>query len=167
MTGANPAGRSAVLHHETVRPEWIDYNGHMNLTYYVLVFDHATDVLLDTLGIGLNYAGRDRFSMFVVEAHTRYEREVHVGDPLRVETFLIDADTKRLHFGHAMYHATAGWRSATQELMSLHIDLAARCAAPFPVDRMKVIEDALLSRPPTPDWVGRRISMPLGTGVRA
>ncbi|HKM61110.1 MAG TPA: thioesterase family protein [Acidisphaera sp.] len=164
---ADPARRAAVLHYETVRPEWIDYNGHMNLAYYVLVFDHATDVLFDTLGIGAHYVGQGHCSMFAVETHTLYEREVHVGDPLRVEAFLIDADAKRLHFAHAMHHATEGWRAATQELMSLHVDMTARRTAPFPIDRMAAIDEALLARPPVPDWVGRRIAMPLGSGVRA
>jgi acyl-CoA thioester hydrolase len=167
MTATNAAGRAAVLHYETVRPEWIDYNGHMNLAYYVLVFDHATDVLLDTLGIGSQYAQLGRYSTFAVEAHTRYEREVHVGDPLRVESFLIDADAKRLHFGHAMHHATDGWLSATQELMALHVNMTERRTTPFPIDRMAAIDEALLTRPPTPDWVGRRIAMPQGSGIRA
>ena len=81
-----------IEHEETVRPEWIDYNGHMNFAYYVLVFDHATDVLFDALGIGSDYCRERTNSNFVLETHTLYEREVGGGDRLRVRCRLLDAD---------------------------------------------------------------------------
>ena len=69
---------------ETVRPEWIDYNGHMNVAYYLLVFDHASDALIDQLDLGIDYRNRENCSMFAVETHITYEREVLEGDGLAV-----------------------------------------------------------------------------------
>src|SRR5579872_1608096 len=106
-----------------VLPEWIDSNGHMNLAYYVVVFDQATDRLYDALGIGNAYRAATGNSCFTAETHTLYEREVLVGEKLRVGTFLLGADAKRLHYFHEMFHVASGARAAAQELMALHIDM--------------------------------------------
>ena len=150
-------------HEETVRPEWIDYNGHMNLAYYVVVFDHATDVLFDMLGVGNAYRDARNCSNFVLETHTLYEREVAEGDRLRVVSHLVAADAKRLHFFHEMFRADEDRRAAAQELLSIHVDLASRRSAPFPDDRATVIEAMLRARAgmPLPEGVGRRIAMPV------
>ena len=150
-------------HEETVRPEWIDYNGHMNLAYYVVVFDHATDVLFDMLGVGNAYRDARNCSNFVLETHTLYEREVAEGDRLRVVSHLVAADAKRLHFFHEMFRAGEDRRAAAQELLSIHVDLASRRSAPFPDDRATVIEAMLRARAgmPLPEGVGRRIVMPV------
>src|SRR6185312_10752973 len=103
---------------------WIDYNGHMNVAYYMLMFDRATDVLFDRLGLGAAYRQRTSHTLFVLEAHITYEREVKEGDMLRIATQLIDADAKRLHLFHTMYHEAEGYRAATNELLTLHVDLA-------------------------------------------
>jgi acyl-CoA thioester hydrolase len=149
-------------HEETVRPEWIDHNGHLNLAYYVVVFDHATDVLFDTLGVGLAYRRERNCSNFILETHTLYEREAAEGDGLRVVSHLVAADAKRLHFFHEMFHAGDGFRAAAQELISVHVDLASRRSAPFPPDREAVIRAMLRARAgmAAPDGVGRRIAMP-------
>ena len=145
------------LHRETVRPEWIDYNGHMNLAYYLLAFDHATDRLYDHLRVGEAYLATANCSVFILEAHVTYEREVHDGDPLRFTTQLLGYDAKRLHFFHAMYHADAGFLAATNELLALHVDLSERRAAPFPepVARRLAALHAAHRRLPTPVQVGR------------
>ena len=150
-----------IEHEDTVRPEWVDYNGHMNLAYYVLIFDHATDALFDALDIGRSYCLERGKSNFVLETHTIYEREVGAGDPLRVRCRLLAADAKRLHFFHEMFHASEGFRSATQELVSLHVDLADRRAAPFPPDRAEAIAALLATQAtlPVPDSVGRRVAL--------
>jgi acyl-CoA thioester hydrolase len=148
-------------HAETVRPEWIDYNGHMNVAYYVLVFDHATDALFDALGFDAAYRAATGFSLFAVESHVLYQREVGLGMPVRVESRVLGVDGKRFHFGHEMFHGTEGWRAATIELMALHIDLAARRATPFPAERRQAIEVAAAAhaRLPAADWVGRRVAL--------
>jgi acyl-CoA thioester hydrolase len=146
------------VHTETVRPEWIDYNGHMNVAYYVLVFDHATDALFDALGLGADYRHETELSLFAVESHILYTRELALGDPVRVESRILGVDGKRLHFGHEMLH---GWRAATIELMAVHVDLATRRTAPFPADRLAAIEQAAAAHAALPavDWVGRKIAL--------
>lgn len=116
----------------SVSPDWIDYNGHMNVGYYGVAFDKATDALLDHLGLGEEYRNQFNASMFIVEAHMTYDREVSEGDLLRFETRVLDADDKRLHMFHTMYHESEGYLAATNELMGLHVDLTRRRSAPFP-----------------------------------
>ena len=154
-----------VVHEATVLPEWIDYNGHMNLAYYVVVFDQATDVLYDRLGIWLPYREATGNSCFTVETHTIYEQEVNVDDRLRVHTRLLGADAKRLHYFHEMFHIEGGYRAAVQELMALHVDLSTRRTAPFPPDRAAAILAALASSAalPMPKEAGQRIAMPVRT----
>lgn len=86
------------LHEESVRPEWIDRNGHMNLAYYIVIFDHATDALFDVLGIGEAYTQTTNNSLFVVETHTLYQRELREGERVQVRSLVLGADAKRLHF---------------------------------------------------------------------
>ena len=152
-----------VIHEATVLPEWIDYNGHMNLAYYVVVFDQATDALYDRLGIWLPYRQATGNSCFTVETHTIYEQEVKLGDRVRVHTQLLGADAKRLHYFHEMFHVGEGSRAAVQELMALHVDLSVRRTTPFPPDRQTVIDAALAGCDalPRPKEAGRRISMPV------
>ena len=152
-----------VIHEATVLPEWIDYNGHMNLAYYVVVFDQATDALYDRLGIWLPYRQATGNSCFTVETHTIYEQEVKLGDRVRVHTHLLGADAKRLHYFHEMFHVGEGYRAAVQELMALHVDLSVRRTTPFPPDRQTVIDAALAGCDalPRPKEAGRRISMPV------
>jgi acyl-CoA thioester hydrolase len=146
---------------DSVRPEWIDSNGHMNLAYYVVVFDLGTDLLYDALGIGNAYREATGNSCFTAETHTLYEQEVKAGEPLRVATTLLGADAKRLHYFHEMFHGVEGHRVAAQELLALHIDMRVRRVAPFPKDRVAVIGAALRMREgqPQPKGVGRRIAL--------
>jgi acyl-CoA thioester hydrolase len=145
-----------------VLPEWIDANGHMNLAYYIVLFDQATDVLYDVLGLGQAYRNATPYSTFTAETHTLYERELRVGERVRVVAHLLGADTKRMHYFHEMFHADGGHRVAAQELIALHIDMRVRRVAPFPPDRQAVLADALRARSgkPPPEGVGRRITMP-------
>lgn len=115
-----------------VKPDWIDYNGHMNVAYYVLVFDLATDGLFAMLDIGADYVQRTNKSAFVLETHVQYIQEVVEGAPLKVTGQVLDADDKRIHLYSEMFHADDGFLAATSELMLLHVDLGARGAAPFP-----------------------------------
>jgi acyl-CoA thioester hydrolase len=146
-----------------VLPEWIDVNGHMNMAYYVVLFDQATDLMYDTLGIGQAYREATGNSTFTAETHTRYEREVHVGERVRVTLHLLDVDPKRLHYFLEMFHAEGGHRVATQELLGLHIDLSVRRVAPMPpalYSGIQAVARAYASKP-VPRGVGRRISMPV------
>ena len=95
-----------------VRPEWIDANGHMNLAYYVVLFDSATDAIFETLGIGWNYRHATSNGTFAVETHTLYERELLQGEVVRVCTLVLGHDAKRLHLAHEMRRAVDGRRAA-------------------------------------------------------
>ncbi|WP_428493003.1 thioesterase family protein [Rhodopila sp.] len=154
--------RPIIEHHDQVRPEWIDSNNHMNLAYYVVVFDYATDALYRTLEIGDAYRQASGNSCFTAETHTLYEREVHLDDRLLVRTWLLGADTKRIHYLHEMFHAESGDRSAVQELMALHIDMAVRRVRPFPSDQYAALRRAVSEYAPAtpPNGAGRRIALP-------
>ena len=128
-----------VLHRETVRSEWIDYNGHMNVAYYVMAFDHATDTLFDTLGIGAAYCRRENRSVFAVEQHIAYKRELTDGQRLVVSSHLIGFDDKRLHFFQRMAPEGGGYLAATMESLGVHVDMAARRAAPFPAEAREAL----------------------------
>ena len=114
-----------------VLPEWIDANGHMNLAYYVVLFDYATDALFEAIGIGRGYKDATNHGTFVVETHNLYERELLVGERVRVSTQILGADSKRLYLAHEMFSLAGEQSAATQELMYLHIDLSARRVVPW------------------------------------
>ena len=116
----------------TVEPAWIDYNGHLNMAYYNVLFDRAVDEAMELLGCGADYVSSRRQSCFTAEVHVRYLRELHAGDPVRVTFQLLDYDAKRMHYFEQLFHASEGWVSATSENMSLHVDMAAGKTAPFP-----------------------------------
>src|SRR5262245_46260959 len=146
---------------DTVRPEWIDHNGHMNMGYYLVVFDFATDEFFRWVGLGAEHRRDHAVTTFCLEAHVTYHREVREGDPLRFTTQLLGHDAKRLHYIHAMYHATDSYLAATNELMSLHVALDTRRGAPMSADvrsRLATIQAAhdVLPRPPQ---VGRTIGL--------
>lgn len=139
MTEQAPFPFAMRLFETAVRPEWIDYNGHMNVAYYLLAFDQATDALLDCLSLGRNYADHEGHSVFVVEAHLTYARELTEGDRLAFTSWLVGVDDKRLHLIHEMRQAEDGFLAATAELMLIHVDLSQRRAVPFPADRLAAI----------------------------
>jgi acyl-CoA thioester hydrolase len=144
-----------------VEPGWIDYNGHLNMAYYNVLFDRAMDEVFDLLGCGAAYTREKRHSCFVAEVHVRYMRELHAGDPVRVTVQLLGFDTKRMHYFEQLFHAEQGWLSATSENMALHVDMTAKKTAVFPTEiaanlaRMKAAQAGL----PLPQGAGRRIGM--------
>lgn len=145
-----------------IEPEWIDYNGHLNMAYYNVIMDRSIDELFAAMGMGPDYLKTRNCSTMTAECHVRYLREVHLGDPVQVASYVIAADDKRLHTFEEMRHATEGWLSATSENMTLHIDMNARKTAPFPPDiaaRIRAVAQAH-SAVPRPDGVGRSIGMP-------
>jgi acyl-CoA thioester hydrolase len=145
-----------------IEPQWIDYNGHLNMAYYNVMFDRAIDELWLKLGIGPGYMKERQGSTFTAECHVRYLREIHLGDPVQVSILLVAADEKRLHTFEQLRHAGEGWLSATSENMSVHIDMAARRTAPFPPDVRARIEAVVNAhaRVPRPEGIGRKIAMP-------
>jgi acyl-CoA thioester hydrolase len=145
-----------------IEPQWIDYNSHLNMAYYNVMFDRAIDELWLQLGIGPGYMKERRGSTFTAECHVRYLREIHLGDPVQVSVLLLGADEKRLHTFEQLRHATEGWLSATSENMSVHIDMDARKTAAFPSDiraRIAAVVDAHAAVP-RPEGIGRKVAMP-------
>ncbi len=114
-----------------VEPSWIDYNGHLNMAYYNVLFDRAVDEVFELLGCGVDYV-KTGFSTFTAEVHVRYLRELHEGDPVRVTFQLLDYDAKRMHYFEQLFHAEEGWVSATSENMSLHVDMGAKKVVAVP-----------------------------------
>jgi acyl-CoA thioester hydrolase len=142
--------------------EWIDINGHMNLAYYTVLFDYATDLLFETIGIGQSYKRSTNHGTFVVETHNLYQRELLVGERVRVVSQILGADDKRLHLAHEMFRIADETRAAAQELMFLSIDLGVRRVAPFLGEAQMQVAAAAAAHAclPRPNWVGRQISLP-------
>ena len=126
-----PHAAPLVLHRATVLPEWVDYNGHMNEAYYVLVFGHATDAFYDYIGLDDATRRASARSVYTLEAHINYLNEAHRGDRLSIATQLLAHDAKRLHLHHAMRRETDDSLLATIELMLLHVDMSGPRAAAF------------------------------------
>src|SRR6516165_759297 len=122
-----------------VEPGWIDYNGHLNMAYYNVLFDRAVDEVYELLGIGAEYLQDHKHSTFTAEVHVRYVRELRENDPVRVTFQLLDFDAKRFHYFEQLFHATEGWVSATSENMTLHVDMTAKKVAPFPTKIMHTL----------------------------
>jgi acyl-CoA thioester hydrolase len=116
-----------------VRPEWVDHYGHMNLAYYLVVFDLATDALWPSLNLGETFRARG-LGTFAVESWQGYVREVVLDMPLSAESAVLAYDSKRLLVRHRLNHAEEGWLSAENEVLYLCVDLKARRAASWPED---------------------------------
>jgi acyl-CoA thioester hydrolase len=146
---------------DRVRSEWTDHNGHMNVGYYLVVFDYATDEFLSWVGLDERHRRVQRVTTFCLEAHVVYHREVRSGDPLRFTTLLLGHDSKRIHYFHAMYHAGEGYLAATNELMSLHVSEPTRRGGPMTaevLERLAQIQKAHATLP-RPPQVGRTIGL--------
>jgi len=145
-----------------VEPQWIDYNGHLNMAYYNVLFDRAVDETYELLGIGADYVAERRQSIFTAEVHVRYLRELHADDPVRVTFQLLHYDAKRLHYFEQLFHAEEGWVSATSENLSLHVDLTTKKTATFPKQITARLAEMKTSHAllPVPEAAGRKIGMP-------
>ncbi len=160
MTGLN---RSSLM---TVKPEWIDFNGHLNMAYYNVLFDEAVDELYPLIGFGPDYQ-KQGCTTYVAEFHVCYLRELHAGDQVYVDFRLIDHDAKRFHSYQELYHAD-GWLAATAEGLTLHVDQSGPRVAPMPeniLGQLGKLHDAQ-KHLPLPERVGRKIGIkkPSATG---
>ncbi len=126
---------------ETVKKEWTDYNGHMNLAFYVHIFDKAAEVLLQKFNIGGDSAKKDKKSTFVVETHTAYDQEVKLGEEVEVHLSYLDHDKKRIHYRASMFHKEKKYLAATTEVISLYMDLNQRKVAELEPEKIKIIDD--------------------------
>jgi acyl-CoA thioester hydrolase len=147
--------RSAV----TVLSEWLDYNEHMNVAYYLVAFEQGIEDLKNAYGLDAAYRAANQRSTVALEAHLTYQNEANEGEQLRVETRILDTDGKRLHLAQALYRDDV--LVSTQEVLSISFDLAARRTCPFEpalLSRIKTLI-AAQSTLPRPGWIGRAISL--------
>ncbi|WP_125911792.1 thioesterase family protein [Kiloniella majae] len=142
-----------------VPSEWLDYNGHMNVAYYMHVFCDATDAFLEFFGVTENYRQQTNCSTFVVENHVNYMKELHLGSNMRVETKLLGYDRKKMSYHHSLYNIDENYLAATSEWISLHVDLKRRISCEMPnalIDNLKDIYEGQEGLP-LPVNVGRSI----------
>ncbi|RBI75220.1 thioesterase [Roseovarius sp. TE539] len=143
-----------------IEPAWIDYNDHLNMGYYTVLFDRAADEAFAKFGFGPDYRTRTGHTTFSAEFHVRYLRELKIGDRVRSSFWLIDHDEKRFHSFQELYHED-GWMAATGEGLTLHVDLSGPRVAPMPpevLDRVARMAGEHAGQP-APDGVGRRIGI--------
>ena len=144
-----------------VVPEWIDYNGHMNMAFYTALFDRSSEEFYELIGIGESYAKTRGCTSYTGEVKIRYLRELHLGQKVRVQSWLLDHDTKRFHTWQEI-HAEEGFVAATAETLALHIDMSGPKVAPFPDDVAAGL-DAFAAKHglrQMPEGAGRAIGIP-------
>jgi carnitine 3-dehydrogenase len=153
--------RPLSLHRTSVRPEWVDYNGHMTESRYLQVFGDASDALFRYVGVDDAYHEKG-FSYYTVESHIMNIREVAANEPLYVSTQVLGVDDKRLHFFHTMRHGRTDDELATAEQMVVHVDMNAGKACPADADVLRKLKAVLTghSRIAPPARAGRSIGMP-------
>ncbi len=146
----------------TVLPEWIDYNGHLNMAYYSVLMDQCADQVYPRLGFGPDYRDATGCTTYIAEFHICYVRELHEGDRV-VSTFqLLDYDAKRFHVFQELWHED-GWLAATGEALTLHVDQSGETpkVAPLPqpiLDKMAAMKEAQKDMP-VPERAGRKIGI--------
>jgi len=150
-----------MAHRGQVRPEWADDNKHMNLAYYLVMFDAASDAIFEVLNIGQDYRHREDRTAFAAETHLVYEREMNVGDWARIATTIIDVDDKRLHLAHEMTREGESERACLQEILFINVNLTTRRAAPWSEAIMSGLLAArdVHAKIPRPEKLGRHIAI--------
>jgi len=126
---------------QIIKKEWTDYNNHMNMAYYVLVFDQIWEIILEKFKMGEQSAKTTNMSTMVVETHTTYNNEVKEGDEVEINLIFLDHDKKRLHFKMEMIEKSSKKLAATLEMLSLYIDLNQRKVAEFEQEKAKLMDD--------------------------
>ena len=121
--------------------EWTDYNNHMNLSYYILVFDMGAEKILSKFQMGEQSAKLTKKSTMVVETRTTYNNEVKEGDEVDIHLSYVDHDKKRIHYKLEMYDKAKNQLSATTEVISLYIDLNKRKVAEFETEKIEIMDN--------------------------
>lgn len=144
-----------------VRPEWIDGNGHMNVSFYLKAFDEGFDSAYEAMDFGYDAIRRRGISTMAAEMHITYQGELFKGDPIRIETQLVDFTRKKFHWIQTMRHGGTGALAATCEWLILFIDMNVRRVAEMPDDVFAMMErvKAAHAKLPLPPEVGRSISL--------
>jgi acyl-CoA thioester hydrolase len=157
---SEPAQAPFVSRVMEVEPAWIDYNGHLNMAYYNVLFDRCADDAFEVLGLGPDYARQRKLTTYTAEIHVCYVRELHLGDKVTGTFHLLDHDDKRMHFYEELVHRD-GWLAATSEVLALHIDMTGPKVAPYPPDILANIEAMRAAHAglPWPERAGRSIAI--------
>ena len=132
---------SVHIANQIIKKEWTDYNNHMNMAYYVLVFDQVWEIMLEKFKMGENSAKINNMSTMVVETYTTYNNEVKEGDEVEVLLTFFDHDKKRLHYKMEMIEKSSKRLSATLEMLSLYIDLSKRKVSEFEDEKLKLMDE--------------------------
>ena len=130
-----------ILKTEKIIKEWTDYNGHLNVAFYVHIFDIAADVMLDNFNMGGISAKKNKKTTFVAEMHTIYKQEVQLGEEVETQVTFVDHDKKRIHYRLSMFHKEEKYLAATNEVLSLYVDLNLRKVTEFDKDRVVLMDD--------------------------
>ena len=130
-----------ILKIEKVIKEWTDYNGHLNVAFYVRIFDIAADIMLDNFNMGGISAKKDKKTTFVAEMYTIYKQEVRLGEEVETHLTYVDHDKKRIHYRLSMFHKEKRYLAATNEVLSLYMDLSQRKVTEFDPDRLVLMDD--------------------------
>ena len=125
--------------------DWTDYNNHMNVAYYVLIFDvYGAEKLMDMFHMGEHSAKTTKKSTMVVESHITYNQEVNEGDEVNINLTYFDHDKKRLQYKFEMIHKEKKYLASTMEFLSLYVDLNQRKVAEFEDEKIKTMDDFIL-----------------------
>ena len=130
-----------LLNSQKILKEWTDYNQHMNLSYYILVFDNAAEVMLSKFQMGEQAAKNTNRSTMAVESHTFYMNEVKEGEEVDVFLTYVDHDKKRIHYRLEMYEKVKKTLSASTEVLSLYMDLGQRKVREFEPEKIDIMDD--------------------------
>jgi len=131
---------SLLLNSTKIINEWTDYNNHMNLSFYILVFDRAAEKILSLFKMGEEAAKKEKRSTMVVETHTTYNNEVKEGDDVEVFLSYFNHDKKRLHYKLEMYEKGKNNLSATTEVLALYMNLDLRKVAEFESEKLLIMD---------------------------
>ena len=134
-----------ILKTEKVIKEYTDYNNHLNVAYYVRIFDIAADVMLDNFKMGGESAKKEKKTTFVAEMHTIYNQEIRLGEEVETHVTFIDHDKKRIHYRLSMFHKEKKYLAATNEVISLYVDLNERKVVKFDPDRIEIMDNFIKS----------------------
>ena len=132
---------SVLLKTTKIINEWTDYNNHMNLSYYILVFDKAAEKMLSNFKMGEEAAIKTKRSTMVVETHTTYNNEVKEGEEVDIYLSYCDHDKKRLHYKLEMYEKSKNVLSSTTEVLALYINLELRKVAEFEKEKIQIMNN--------------------------
>ncbi len=128
------------LRTEKIISDWTDYNGHMNLAFYIHLFDQGWDVLLDKFEMGGESAKMEKRSTFAVESHTKYIQEVNEGDEVDINLLFLDRDVKRMVYQLEIFNKNGNYRAATTEVCSLYVNLDTRRVTEIEPHKQKIMD---------------------------